>query len=124
MTNTQTTTNTWRKVYGPSDTFQQCGDDALFEVGSVYALDGDESTTECEVVYYVVGYKDHEDDAEFARYGIEEMNHSYTVNADGTDTDDDEYTYDSAWSYFIDTFEAAKAKATELASADESWMFS
>lgn len=107
---------TWDRVYGPDDTFFVCGDDALFEIGSVYKC-GDEYI---ELVYYV--YRQESDD----RFGVDVMTHYYRQTEsqfEHGDSDDDEYSYDTAGYLSHDTYEQAEREARRFASADESWKF-
>lgn len=115
----------WQRLTGPDDTYQVCGDDAVFEIGSVYGFGTPDAEPrcewECEVVYYV----EEADKAETVpplgrRWVVSEMSHSYR-NVDD-DSADDEYDYQSGGcALFHHSLEEAEACARRLAAEDESW---
>ncbi len=100
----------WERTYGPDPLYSVCGDEALFEVGSVY----ENGPLGLEVVYYVI---QQESDG---RFGVEEMDHSWT-GMDREAPTGEEYAYESGWDFSFETFEEARDRACRLAEADESW---
>lgn len=100
---------------------QMCGGDAEMEYTAYYGKDD----LRLEVTYFVVAYPrgcDQPEDVE--DWGVEEMAHSYRVDAEDELAEDgtEDYSYDGqGWPYTIDTFGKACERARSMALEDESW---
>lgn len=116
---TTTDTTTWRRVFGPDESYSQCGDESLFEVGCVYSPiveqpdeDG-RHAHEVEVIYYVTFF----DRGADSFYSVECQTHCYTNPDDGHD----DYQYDVIGINGYDTLDKAKDAARREAADDDSW---
>lgn len=102
-----TTTNTWRRVYGPSETCE-CGD-VEYEIGSTYEDDGNMTAS---IIYFVEA-------APRETFAVWYKCESWK---DG-DFDNPTTSYDLASALSYDSLDEAIAKAKSFAAEDESYVF-
>lgn len=114
---------TWTRIYGPDSNYNQCGDDALYEVGSIYGEGTPNAEGFCrqetEIVYYVVFTPGHPTANEDS-WGVMCQTNTYARDENDQPSNED-YNYEWGSHLCFWSYEDAKTEADALAAKDETY---